>query len=134
METCILSKENLQQMIKRLTELTKDKKYWIGIAYGRIESAEHPSHDWFRGVGTFERIVHLSISENHLDYGLQIHHFNAINHSPVEPRDSVICFGAEIIIDGNDLLYYENNRHMSPRGGTCLYMEWTLPRNKKYSR
>lgn len=134
METYILSKDNLQQMIRKITEITNDKKYWMGVATDRIESAEDPTHDWFRGVGTFERIVYLSISENHLDYGIQITHLNAVDHSPVIPRDDVIKYGAEIMIDGNDLLYFENNIHISPKGGTCIYMEWTPPRNEKYAR
>lgn len=134
MESFILTKENKQEILNKLTEFVKDKKYWIGITYGRIESAEDPSHDWFRGVGNFERIVRLRIYENHHDHGLQIDHINAVDSSCVVPRDDIILYGAEIILAGNDLLYYEDNKHISPQGGTNLYMEWTMKRNEFYKK
>ncbi len=133
MKSCILTKENLETLVRELAEFTKDRNYWLGISCGRIEHVEDPSHDWFRGVGTFERVVKLSFYENHNGYGIQIRHINSVDNLSVTPEDDIIFFGSEIIINGNDLLYFENNRNISPSGDTCLYMEWTVSRNEKYS-
>ena len=133
METIILTKENQADVMSKLNELSKDRKYWIGIASSRIESVEDESHDWFRGVGTFERIVRLRIYENHNGRGLQINHVNTIDNTSVIPEDDTIQYGSELMIDGGDILYYEHSRPCSPRGVTNLYMEWTKERSNKYN-
>jgi hypothetical protein len=133
MELMIVTKDNRDAVILALKEAAKDKKYWLGIGFGRITNIEDPAIDWFRGAGTFERIVSISFSENIYHDGIEISHINEVEKgTKAVPSASIIPYGAELKIDGADILYFTNNRLISPRGGTGLYMEWTEARHEMY--
>ena len=134
MKSIILTKNNKDELILKLNDVSNGRKYWIGVATGRIESVEDPSHTWFKGVGTFERIVYLRFKENKHGHGIQIDHINAVSEVPVIPDDDTIRYGSEIMFDDGDVFYYEDNSRISPRGGTNLYMEYSKERYEKYLR
>ena len=130
MENIILSLENIKDITKQLNELSKDKKYWLGITSGKTNSTNEEGFDIFRGVGTFERIVYLEFSVG--DYYIQITHLSAKESFVVIPQESYIRLGAEITTDGSDILSFENDPHIGKNGGTQIYMEWTVARNEKF--
>ena len=130
MKNVILTPENIKDVAKQLNEISKDKKYWLGIAYAKLESIQEDKPDIFRGVGTFERVVYLQFSVG--AYYIKITHLSATESFGVIPQESYIRLGAEISIDSSDILSFENDPHIGKNGGTQIYMEWTVVRNEKY--
>ncbi len=130
MKNVILTLENIKEITKQLNEISKDKKYWLGITSGKTNSTNEEGFDIFRGVGTFERIVYLEFSVG--DYYIQITHLSAKESFVVIPQESYIRLGAEITTDGSDILSFENDPHIGKNGGTQIYMEWTVARNEKF--
>ncbi|HRH30623.1 MAG TPA: hypothetical protein PK886_00960 [Candidatus Paceibacterota bacterium] len=135
METItVLFPEKVDLIIKDINKLVADKKYWIGSGSGKLDSAEDATVDWFRGVGTFERVVYLKAHEDKHGSGLVIIHLNAVDNSSVIPENCFASFGSEIRFVNNDLLIYEPKHMASPRGCTNIYMEWTKDRFEKYQQ
>lgn len=133
MKKIILTPENIDEIIGILNTTFDTKKYWLGLGMGKCETIQGEGTDWFCGKGTFERIIYLkAVPSKYREHPIQIVHKSAINELPVVPNDMHIKFGSEIMIIDSDVLIFEDEKMISKRGGTHLYMEWTVSRNEYY--